>query len=219
MVDVVTTGGYAYEYHEGAGWTYLTSGVKSAVSGDGTSYVLLNNGYLYEYKDATGGWTFIDSGVASVSAGTDRYGVSMEDEVTTGGYAWEHSDSTGWHYIGASVKSISAGRQGISDYVTTAGNAYWFNEATGATSFLGSGVAAVTAGTDQFGNYMIDMLYANGNLYEYRVGSGWSFLDGSVQQVAKGRAGLVDMVFSWGDAYDHSPSGWTYLTGNALTAA
>jgi hypothetical protein len=218
MVDVVTTGGYAYEYHEGAGWKYLTSGVKSAVSGDGTSYVLLTNGYLYEYKDAAGGWTFIDSGVASVSAGTDRYGVSMEDEVTTGGYAWEHSDSTGWRYLGSSVKSVSAGRQGISDYVTTAGNAYWFNEATNATSFLGSGVAAVTAGTDQFGNYMIDMLYTNGNLYEYRVGSGWSFLDGSVQQVSKGRAGLIDLVFTWGDAYEHTASGWTYLTGNALTA-
>jgi hypothetical protein len=59
----------------------------------------------------------------------------------------------------AGIKSISAGQQGIADYGTTAGNAYWFNEATGTSSFLGSGVAAITTGTDELGNYMIDMLY------------------------------------------------------------
>lgn len=219
MIDVVTTAGDACEYHEGAGWKYLTNGARSAASGVGASYVLLTNGGLYEYRDATGGWTFLDSGVASLSAGTDRYGVNMVDEVTTAGTAREFSDTTGWHYVAAAVQSISAGRQGASCFVTTADNAYGFTEETGATSFLGSGVASVAAGTDQYGNSMIDLLYGNGNLYEYRVGSGWSLVYGNVQQISKGRAGLIDLVFTWGDAYDHSASdAWTYLAGNALRA-
>jgi hypothetical protein len=225
VVDVVTTGGAAYEYHDGLGWTYLTSGVKSAKAGQGVSYVLYNSGTVYEYKDWGQGaqgngatWTYIDSNVTSIDAGTDRYGVNMETEVWYGG-AWEHSDSTGWHYIAGGVQSISAGQWGIMDYLTTGGNAYWFNEASGSSSFLGSGVAAVTAGTDQYGNYLIDMLYTNSNLYEYRVGSGWSYLDNNVTSVGKGHNGVVDMVFSWGDAYDHTSGGWFYLTSNAKTAA
>jgi hypothetical protein len=219
MVDAVTTGGDAYEYHEGAGWTYLTGGARSAAAGVGTSYVVLTNGSLYEYRDATGGWTFLDSNVAAASAGTDRYGVNMVVELTTGGTAREFSDTTGWHSVGTGVRFISAGRQGVSDYVTTAGNAYGFSESTGATTFLGSAVASVTAGTDQYGNAMTDLLYANGNLYEYRVASGWTFVSGNVQQVSKARAGLIDLVFASGDAYDHGASGaWTYLTGIALRA-
>jgi hypothetical protein len=218
MIDAVTTYGYAYEYHEGSGWTYLTSGVKMAKAGQGVSYILYNNGAVYEYKD-WGGWSGqLDSNVTSIDAGTDRYGVNMFTEVWYG-YGYEHSDSTGWHYIASGVQSVSAGQQGIIDYLTTGGNAYWFNEASGSTSFLGSGVIQVTAGTDQFGNYMIDMLYSGGNLYEYRVGSGWSFLDSSVQSIGKGHAGVVDMVFTWGDAYAHDSSGWYYLTYNAKTAA
>jgi hypothetical protein len=81
-------------------------------------------------------------------------------------------------------------------------------------------VASVAAGTDQYGNAMTDLLYGNGNLYEYRVGSGWSFVSGNVKQVSKGRAGLIDLVFLSGDAYDLSALGhWTYLTGNAVAAA
>jgi hypothetical protein len=219
MVDVVTTGGYAYEYHEGAGWTYLWSGAKSAKAGEGVSYVLFNNGQVFEYTDATGGSSLIDSNVASIDAGTDKFGVNMEDEVMTYGTAWEHSDSSGWHYLGSGVRSVSAGQQGISDFVTTSGNAYWYNEATGGTSFLSSNVAQVTTGIDRNGNYMVDLLYNGGNLYEYRVGSGWTFLDSGVQSVAKGHAGLVDMVFTWGDAWSHDASGWHYLGGSARTAS
>jgi hypothetical protein len=30
---------------------------------------------------------------------------------------------------------------------------------------------------------------------------------------------VVDMVFTWGDAYAHDSSGWYYLTYNAKSAA
>jgi hypothetical protein len=219
MVDVVTTGGAAYEYHEGIGWTYLDSNVKSAKAGQGVSYLLYNSGTVYEYKDwASSHWTYIDSNVTSIDAGTDRYGVSMMTEVWYG-QAWEHSDSTGWHYIDTNVKSVSAGQQGIIDLLYTNGNAYWYNESTSTFAFLGSGVSQITAGTDQYGNYMIDMLYNSGDLYEYRTGSGWTWLDNGVVSIGKGHNGVTDMVFSWGDAYDHDSSGWHYLTYNAKTAA
>jgi hypothetical protein len=219
MIDVVTTGGAAYEYHEGLGsWTFLANGVKSAKADQGVSYVLYNTGKLYEYKDWGSSWTYIDSNVTAIDAGTDRYGVNMVAEVWLG-QAWEHSDSTGWHYLASNVKAVSAGQQGIMDLLYNNGNAYWYNEATGTFSFLASGVAAVTAGTDQFGRYMIDLLYTSGNLYEYRVGGSWTWLDNNVVSVGKGHAGAVDIVFNWGDAYDHDQYGWHFLASGAKAAA
>jgi hypothetical protein len=156
--------------------------------------------------------------VTSIDAGTDRYGVNMMTEVWYG-QAWEHSDSTGWHYIDSNVKSVSAGQQGFMTLLYTNGNAYSYFEASNTFAFRGSGVSAITAGTDQYGNYMIDLLYNSGDLWEYRVGSGWTWLDNNVVSIGKGHNGVVDMVFSWGDAYDHDSSGWHYLTYNAKTAA
>jgi hypothetical protein len=64
-----------------------------------------------------------------------------------------------------------------------------------------------------------DLLINGGNLWEYRVGGGWTFLDGGVKSIAKGHAGYVDMVFTWGDAWGHDSSGWYYLTGSAQMAS
>ena len=218
MVDVVTTGGVAYEYHEGSGFTYLWSGARSAKAGQGVSYVLFSNGVVDEYNDYDDTWTYIDSGVVSIDAGTDKHGVNMVDEIKTSGAAWEHSDSSGWHFLASGVKSVSAGQQGISDFVTIAGNAYSFSEATNLSTFLASNVAAVTSGTDQFGNALIDLVYNGGNLWEYRVGIGWTFLDSGVTSIAKGHAGYVAMVFTSGNAWGHD-STWHFLTGSAATAS
>jgi hypothetical protein len=65
---------------------------------------------------------------------------------------------------------------------------------------------------------MIDLLYNGGNLWEYRVGSGWTFLDGSVKSIAEGHNGYVDIVFASGEAWGHD-STWHFLTSNAGTAA
>jgi hypothetical protein len=215
--DIVMSNGAAWEYHDETGWAYLTGGVKMARAGQGVSYVLLTSGDVWEYKD-TGSWSKIDSNVTSIDAGTDRHGANMMTEVMHG-YGYEWSDSSGWHSLGSGITSVSAGRQGGLDYVTTNGNAYYYTEASGSASLLAYNVAQVTAGTDQNGNFMIDLLYTNGNLYEYRVNSGWTFLDNGVTSVGKAEAGAVDMVFSWGDAWDHSPSGWAYLLGSAQAVA
>src|SRR5262249_17283752 len=66
VVDLVTTGGLAYEYHEGSGLTYLGSGARSAKAGQGVSYVLFNDGVVYEYDDITLHWALFDSNVTSI---------------------------------------------------------------------------------------------------------------------------------------------------------
>jgi hypothetical protein len=232
MVDVVTTGGAAYEYHEGPiGWVYLDSGVKMARASQGVSYVLYTNGTVKEYKD-WGGWSGqLDSFVTSIDAGTDRYGVNMMTEVRSDpifnyysiswrpdGYEW--SDSTGWHYLGANVEAVSAGQQGIMAILYNNANAYLYNEATGSSTWQGSHVAQITAGTDQYGNYMLDLVDSYGSLSEYRAGSGWTWLADGVQSIGKAHAGVVDVVFTLGGVADtHDTSGWHYLTNNALEAA
>jgi hypothetical protein len=219
MIDAVTTDGRGYEYRDGFGWVYLWNSVKSAAAGQGVSYVLFTNGVVDEYRDATGTWTYVYNNASSISAGTDKLGVNAVDIIFTWGDAWEYSDSSGWHFMASGVASVSAGQRGIADYVTTGGNAYWFNEATGSIVFLASNVAQVTAGTDQFGNYMIDLLYTSGSLSEYKVGSGWTTLTSGVKSISKARAGLLDVLFSSGYAYEHDAYGnWYYLTSGVAAA-
>jgi hypothetical protein len=226
MVDVVTTLGDAYEYHEGSGLTYLAGGVKSAKAGEGVSYVLFKDGHVQEYTDVDGHWSrSIDSSVSSIDAGTDRIGVNMVDVIEAwSGDAFEDSDSSGGYWLGSSVQSVSAGQLGYSSYVTTTGKAYLHSEAVGSTAFLASNVAQVTTGTDQYGDYMIELLYNSGDLWEYRVpvvpdaGNGWSFLDSGVTSVAKGHAGFVALVLSSGQAWGHDTT-WHFLGLNALTVA
>jgi len=223
MIDVVTTGGFAYEYHEGSGWVYLTGGVSSAKAGQGVSYVLQCNGNLWEYKDGnpyqSSSWRYLDGSVTQIDAGTDRYGVNMVDVIFSWGATYEDSDSTGWHYLGSGITSVSAGQHGISDLLYSSGAAYWYNEATNGYAFLASGVKQVTAGTDQNGNYMIDLVFSNGVLDEYRVGTGWSYLSSGVQSVSKGHAGVEDVVFSLGFEDVHTIAGWSYVTGNVHASA
>src|SRR4051812_17225329 len=204
MVDVVTTGGLAYEYHEGSGLTYLWSGVRSAKAGQGVSYVLLTDGNLYEFKDDSSTWTFIDGDVTSINAGTDKLGINMVDLVKTSGTAWEHSDSSGWHALGFGVHSVSAGQQGVSGYVTTAGKAYSYDESSRVATLQASNVAAITIGTDPTGQTLIDLLYSGGALYDDRAGSGWTLLGNQVRSVSKAHAGLVGAVTASGHAYSVS---------------
>jgi hypothetical protein len=219
MVDIVVSTSQAWEFHDTVGWTYLGSNIQSAKAGQGVSYVLFKNGVIAEFDDATGTYRNIYSWGTKIDAGTDVQGVNTVDIVFTWQAAWENSDDTGWHFIANGVQSVSAGRQGISDYVTTGAVARWHSEAGNLDSFLANGVSQVTAGTDALGNYMIDLLFSNGNLYEYRQGwSNWQFLDSSVKYIGKGHNGVVDMVFTWGDAWDHDSS-WHFLDSSAVAAA
>jgi hypothetical protein len=209
MIDCITTAyGVAYEFHDGGTWTYLTGGARSAKAGQGESFVLYTDNTMREYKDKDGSWWYLDSQVLAIDAGTDRHGVNAVVELyirdynsfnpwQPSGEAWEWSDSTGWNHIANRVTQASAGRQGVVDLVFTDATAYWWQAYAGGVQggslvYIGSGVTMVTTGYDQNGNYIIDMLYSNGVVYEYRNGSGWNFLDYNVRSMSKSRGGVID---------------------------
>jgi hypothetical protein len=214
MVDIITTGGLAYEFHEGIGWTYLTSGVKMAKAGQGVSYLLLTNGQVWEYKDS-GSWSYVTNGVTAIDAGTDRFGVNMVTEISYS-EAYEFSDSTGKHDIGSNVASISAGQQGVIGMVLNDGTAWLYFEMFGGRAYEGAGVAQMAVGTDQNGNYTYDLLYTNGDLWDSRL---YTWLASGVGSVGKARNGVLDVVFAWGPAYLYGSFGWSYLGSNVQTAA
>src|ERR1051325_7342172 len=124
MIDVVQTNGEAYEYHDDGTWVDLGGGVQDAKAGQGESFVLQTDGQLLEHKDNDQNWWYLDSNVSAIDAGTDRYGVNAVVEITTGDYAREWSDSTGWHDIAGNVRQASAGRQDIVNVVFSFGDAY-----------------------------------------------------------------------------------------------
>jgi hypothetical protein len=219
MVDVVATSGQAYEYHDGTGLVALAKNVASARAGQGVSYVLFTSGLLKEYNEYTNAWTTISRNIVAIDAGTDPYGVSAVDMVDGSGNAWEFSDTTGWHFIASAVSSMSAGQHGTVAFVAGTGDAYLFSEKTGAATFLDSNASQVTAGVDAAGNAMIDLLFANGDLYEYQAANGWTHMNSGVQSVGKGRAGIVDLVLAGGNACEHNAAGaWSRLLSGAFSA-
>jgi hypothetical protein len=220
MVDVVLTSGEAYEYHDGGLWVRLTSAVKAACAGQGVSFVLLADGRLVEYHDDTGAWSnTIASHVASINAGTDRYGVNMVDAITTNGILYEYSDSSGSHVLCSDAVSVSAGTGGMSAVVLQSGRSYEYSETTGGWTYLADGVAQVAVGTDPSGATMVDLVLTSHVAEEYRIGIGWKTLTTGVAAIGKARAGLVDVVFANGNAYEHGSNGWTALTTTVRESA
>jgi hypothetical protein len=115
MVDVVTTGGDAYEFHavlvDGElfhSMVTLGSNVELAEAGNGVSYVLFKDGTLEEHKDGNLTMTTLPSvgTVVWMGAGTDSRGVNalmvgVRDQWGhLSGLTYEWSDSTGWQCLG-----------------------------------------------------------------------------------------------------------------------
>ena len=213
MIDVVLSNGDAYEYHDGAGWLFLAHHVKQACAGEAVSYVLGTNGQLSEYNDDTGKWSGTLAGsVVSIDAGTDRYGANMVDGITTGGVFFESSDSTGLHSWCSAAAAVSAGQDGVSLVLLKNGETYAFSEIAGAFTHIASHMAQLAVGTDPTGAAMYDLVSTTHVATEYRVGTGWRTVSTGVAAVGKGRAGLVDVVFTNGNGYQHTATGWTALT-------
>jgi hypothetical protein len=218
LVDVVTIQGQAYEYHDGSGWVYLASGVKDAEAGQGLSYVLLDNGSLFERRDVNGQVSYLAGGVVSIDAGTDHYGVNSVDLVLYTGAAYEISNTSGVHLLATGVKTISAGPLGVSEILLQNGYALDYREATNTFTVLAGNVAQITSGTDPSGSAMIDLLFSNGALYEYRTSTGWTYVANGVQSVSKGLDGVVDYILANGILYEHLAGGSFFLTGSVVKA-
>src|SRR5262249_40140077 len=154
-------------------------------------YVLLTNGSVYEYHDASfssgASWSFVynSPSIRAIDAGTDKYGVNAVDVLFTTGYAWMHSDTDGWHYLMSGVQQVSGGQQGLVALLDQYGNAYMYNEWVGSPTWLTSGARQVTTGYDITGNWMIGVVYNNAAAWQYRPYSNtWSFLTGGVWQMS-----------------------------------
>src|SRR5581483_6975758 len=211
MIDVVTNAGGALEYHDGGTWLPLISGAKDAKAGQGVSYVLLNSGDLWQWADgspATGGsavpahWTKIGGNVRAFDVGTDARGVNM---VVVEGYGYltasEVSDSTGRHFIANGVVQASAGRNGTVDFVDASGNVFWWNETAGPAIQISANATKVTTGYNTDGSDIIDILFRNGTVWDYRNGA-WQQLDYNVRDLTKARAGVVDTISNAGNAWE-----------------
>jgi hypothetical protein len=246
MIDVVTTGGAAYEFHDdaesGKAWVQLGSNVESAKAGQGVSYVLFRTGpvrpgpqalefTLQEYRDVNQSWTYISRRVSAIDAGTDQEGVNAVDVIYNlgrplagahlpRGAAYEYSDNSGWEFLTNGVESISAGQQGITVFVTFNANSMVFDQSKNAESFLASNVAKATAGTAQKGKGLIDILFTGGDLDQCELGSGlFTAVDSNVETMSKARAGVLDEVFAGGDAYEREANNaLTFLRHNAKAA-
>jgi hypothetical protein len=263
FVDVVTTAGLAAEIHDtgGMGTTVVLGvGVKSAKAGQGVSYIQYNNGDVYESDDATAAYHRVTGSATQIDAGTDAQGVNAVDViipvrpivlavatgvVSVGGYfipfAYQYSDDGGARFIASGVKSVSAGRQGFSAYVTTAGEGWAYNQAGNRYTDLGSGVSQVTAGTDESGYWLTDILLSNGALAELGAYRARYTVATGVKNVSKARLGAVDLVLTphlvnslastsavgaGGGvvvtpspvAWEHTLGGWRQLGNNAAAA-
>jgi hypothetical protein len=107
---------------------------------------------------------------------------------------------------------VSAGRQGLVAFVDPWGNSFYWGQDRG-LHYLDSGVKKITMGFDQTGNPVIDELFTNGNLWDWRQAYGWNQIDSSVTDVSKAQAGVVNDVESLGYAIQFDP--WL---GNQLLA-
>ena len=127
------------------------------------------------------------------------------------GQGWAYSDSTGWDYTGweaygfNSPVQVSAGRQGVIGFVDSFGHAWDWSQATGQVGELDSGATKITFGYDQNGGMVIDELFSNGNVMDWRAANGWRFFDYNVRSIAKARAGIVDDVSNANNAWEFDP--------------
>jgi hypothetical protein len=86
----------------------------------------------------------------------------------------------------------------------TGGVAYWYNESTNSSTYEASGAAVITAGTDNSGYLLLDMLFTNGNLSQSQGGGWWTSLGSNVASIGKAHAGVLNAVFNGDDAYTDS---------------
>jgi hypothetical protein len=209
FVDVLFPNGDAWEYHHGAlGWVPLASGVQDAKASQGVSYLLFPGGAVWGFDERTATYRLTAGNATAIDAGTDQFGVNMVDVIDTATNAWSYSDTGARRLLATGIAQVSAGQQGVSDFVTVNGDAFWFLwGGWGNQTFqFASNVLSVKTGTDANGNYQIDMIINNFGItqaWEYTTLSGWTFVNNNVGYVSKARGGWVDVIDLLFNYYTH----------------
>jgi hypothetical protein len=218
----------------------ITYNVQSVAAGQqGEVYVLLNSGHLYQF-DARGHWHDLGGNIISVTAGTDYSGRSMADVVTGDGTAWEYTTShprDGDHgfyrqlttlFVSNNIKSVAAGRQGISYVLLNSGQLAEYNEHTNQWSDLGGNVASVSAGSTASGQSMAVIMTMDGTAWEWSYTHPWDSDHGfyrqlvpiaghgQIQSVTAGPNDISDVVMSDGAVWQYDDKAfrfwrWSYL--------
>jgi hypothetical protein len=230
VVDYVTTSGDVFEYHDIGGSTDAggvggnvdlhVSGAVQAKAGQGVSYALFNDGSVREYRDASGTWSNVWSGsIQSIDAGTDRWGVNAVDVLFSGGDAWMHSDTDGWHFLMHNVSQLSGGQEGLVALLDQSGNAFWLDESVGTPNMFAVDVRQVTTGYDAWGHWMVGVVHNDASAWLFcpSTNSG-SFLTGGVWQMSKDNLGVVSVLFGGTDASYFDLSGQHRLTVGGTVA-
>jgi hypothetical protein len=218
MIDVVFNDNTAWEYHDDGSSNPLGFGVvKDAKAGQGVSYILHTDGTFSELKDTTYGFTdltpwWFNINAQSIDAGTDHRGVNLL-VIDGSPQTWELSDDYAWYFVGNNILQVSAGRQGNLCFIDSNGDGwFWAAEVQpGSWGDFGSGVSKLAVGYNTDGSLVIDALFSNSNLMDYRYYGGgnwnWQQMDSGVTNVSKARAGIVDDVESGGNALEFTAPG------------
>jgi hypothetical protein len=229
MVDYVTTAGAAYELHDGLSPALsLGTGVVQAKAGQAVSYVLYNNGDLWEYHDSyssdgstAGTWTklYNNTYMTAIDAGTDKYGVNAVDVLFSWGGAYMRSDTDGWHFLMSGTTQVSGGQMGLVALLDQSGGAYMYNEWSGNATWLTNGARQVTTGYDATGNWIIGVVYTDASAWLYRPASStWSPLTGGVWKLSKENLGVINVLFGGTDASYFDGTGQHSLTSGGTVA-
>jgi hypothetical protein len=213
--DVLKLDGSFWQWDDVGGWTEIKAGgVKQVSAGwNGNSAVLFTNGNLSLYNTDTNVWTSLRTNVVSASIGLDLWNAPMVDLVTTGGDAYEVRTPGGVvtaEYLGSGVTQISAGVGSNSAILGSNGNVFDHTDSnyaaytgafTGAgnSTFLRSGVASVSCGTDVQGVIMIDVVTTNGWAMEWDGSTlNWTNLDYGMQEADAGQGGVTYLYYGPG---------------------
>jgi ABC-type Fe3+ transport system substrate-binding protein len=97
-----------------------------------------------------------------------------------------------------------------------------YSASTNGSIYEGTGVAAITAGTDNSGYLLLDMLFTNGNVSEAQGGGWFTPLNTNATAIGKAHGGVLDVIFQGGNAYTENyyiPNTLNFLTNAATTAA
>jgi len=191
------------------------------------TYILENNGNLYQRVGGTGNSTLIASNVASITnQSLSNKGLTVIGYVDTSGNAWAYDDLNGAKQIAfpnpATVVQAVAS-QGAGYFLLNNGQVIEekYSEALGRVvwSSVAVNVASISGGSDKNGVSCVDYVTTSGAAYEYSDSTGVHLIKSSgVASVSAGQFGMAGVVLTTGegDVWQESNNKTTVLASSGV---